>query len=381
MNLLIHDLNQEEWNAIASSYEGWDIIADDGTIKPCVGCFGCWVKEPGMCVIKDGYENIGQRMAKADEVYVISRYTYGGFSSFIKNVLDRAISFVLPYFEVYKREMHHKRRYPGEKPVTFIFRGANFSEEDKDRARKYVEAVCRNLHGKVKCVDFWQENPSAKEPVVSCSEIESGRMVLLNCSLRGDRANSKKFVDYLATKLTGQVESINLATYITKLQDLVEHLDSAETIVFAIPLYVDGIPSGPLRLLEALEKTGGNKKIYVVSNMGLYESKQLCNLLSMVKEWCSESVYTYCGGIAIGAGEMVAPMLPLGIQGKGPSRNAAEALDKFAEAVNEGTAVEDSYIDPYKFPRMMYMSIANASWPKNIKANGLKKKDLLRRLD
>ena len=56
MNLLIHDLNEEEWNRISEKYKGWEIISDNGTIKPCIGCFGCWLKTPGRCVIKDGYD-------------------------------------------------------------------------------------------------------------------------------------------------------------------------------------------------------------------------------------------------------------------------------------------------------------------------------------
>ena len=100
MNLVIHDLDEKGWNRIASEYTGWEVVSDNGKIKPCTGCFGCWLKEPGQCVIKDGYDRMGALIHKADSVIVISRYTYGGFSSFIKNVFDRSIGWVLPYFEV-----------------------------------------------------------------------------------------------------------------------------------------------------------------------------------------------------------------------------------------------------------------------------------------
>ena len=97
MNLIIHDLNEREWTAISEKYKGWEIISDNGTIKPCVGCFGCWLKDPGQCVMKDGYNRMGALIHKADEVVVVSRYTYGGFSSFVKNVFDRSIGWVLPF--------------------------------------------------------------------------------------------------------------------------------------------------------------------------------------------------------------------------------------------------------------------------------------------
>ena len=54
MKLLIHDYTPEEFAPLAAQYEGWDVISDDGTIRPCIGCFGCWVKTPGQCVIHDG---------------------------------------------------------------------------------------------------------------------------------------------------------------------------------------------------------------------------------------------------------------------------------------------------------------------------------------
>ena len=51
MNLVIHDLKAEEWEKIHRDYEGWNVISDQETIQPCVGCFSCWNKTPGQCVI------------------------------------------------------------------------------------------------------------------------------------------------------------------------------------------------------------------------------------------------------------------------------------------------------------------------------------------
>ena len=90
MKLLIHDYNNEEWSKVATNYEGWKIISDDGNIRPCIGCFGCWLKTPGQCVIKDGYDQMGKLIHEADEVLIISKYTYEVsaicylFSAFIK---------------------------------------------------------------------------------------------------------------------------------------------------------------------------------------------------------------------------------------------------------------------------------------------------------
>lgn len=378
MNLLIHDLNDEEWSKVSENYEGWEIISDNKTIKPCIGCFGCWIKEPGECVIKDGYERMGALIHRAEEVTVISTYTYGGFSSFVKNVFDRSIGWVLPFFEIDHGEMHHKRRYPEDKPITFVFRG-QLDEGDKAKAKAYVEAVCRNFHGIIKEVRF-EEVPDGNDKKDTGEAVtpDQDKVILLNCSLRADNSNSKKFLDRLSSELTGDVEKINLSSYINRYDELSGLLAGAGTIVLGMPLYVDGIPSACLRIMERLEKydTAGEKNIYVVSNMGFYESLQLKNLMSMVKTWCEKCGYIYGGGLAIGAGEMIGSIIAS--TGKGPARYAAEGLDKLSAAINVSAQIGDIYADAYRFPRALYMLAATSGWPHGARKNGLKRKDLYR---
>ena len=114
--------------------------------------------------------------------------------------------------------------------------------------------------------------------------------------------------------------------------------------------------------------------------MGLYESKQICHLLSIVKTWCEACGSEYCGGLAIGAGEMLKSMMLSKNIEKGPSKNMAEGVKRIANAINAGQIMEDVYADAYKFSRGMYIFAANASWPLDAKKNGLKKKDLFRQL-
>jgi multimeric flavodoxin WrbA len=391
MNLLIHDLNNEEWNKISDRYDGWEVISDNGTIKSCVGCFGCWVKQPGQCVIKDGYDQMGKLIHSADKVVVISRYTYGGFSSFVKNVFDRSIGWVLPYFEVVDNEMHHKRRYPEDKSFTFIFRGNNLTEEDKIMAQKYVEAAARNLRATVSDVIFEEDtiqtlttddhnyNTRVSDELNSASR--AAKLILLNCSLRGDKANSKRLLNALAQNISSETELINLSKYLNNPEDLISILLSAEKIVFGMPLYVDGIPSAPLRIMEKMEQLNTvSKKIYVVANMGLYESNQLSNLLSMIKCWCDKCGYEYCGGLAVGAGEMITNMVNVKNPEKGMARNTGRGMIRLADAIDRSESIEDIYANPYKCSRSAYIFMANMSWPLHARSLGVKKKELLRQL-
>lgn len=130
------------------------IIKNNGKIHKCIGCFGCWIKTPGKCVIKDGYEDMGKLLSQCSELIIISRCVYGSVSPFIKNVMDRAISYIHPNFVLRKGEMHHKRRYDNVICITACFYGENISEAEKETARKLIAANADNYDGKVNKVIF-----------------------------------------------------------------------------------------------------------------------------------------------------------------------------------------------------------------------------------
>ena len=88
------------------------IVLNSDKIKPCIGCFGCWVKTPGLCVITNDCTNdISHIFMRSDAVVLLTRITYGGFAPDLKTFLDRSIPNILPYFEIYRDEMHHRMRY------------------------------------------------------------------------------------------------------------------------------------------------------------------------------------------------------------------------------------------------------------------------------
>ena len=155
MNLIIHDLSKEQWEALAFPLkEETKIIDNSGKIKKCMGCFGCWLKTPGRCVIPDEYQRMGELAAKTEELTIISKCSFGSYSSFVKNVLDRSISYVLPFFEIREGEMHHRKRYDNQFLMRVIFYGSDITEEEKETAKELVKANAVNLHGKVKEVLF-----------------------------------------------------------------------------------------------------------------------------------------------------------------------------------------------------------------------------------
>lgn len=148
MKLVIHDMSKEEFSKLFQVPEGTVVISDNGTIKNCVGCFGCWVKTPGQCIIADDYQKMGEYEGAAEELILITKCSFGSYSSFVKNVIDRSISYVLPYFEMINGEMHHKARYDNCMKLSAYFYGEDITEEEKETARCLVMANAENLHCK-----------------------------------------------------------------------------------------------------------------------------------------------------------------------------------------------------------------------------------------
>jgi multimeric flavodoxin WrbA len=93
---------------------GWSVRTfdlDGLTIKPCVGCFACWLKHPGICAVKDDAEEYVKAFVASDAVVWITPITFGGASSVLKKALDRTIPSILPFFIKSHGEIHHPQRY------------------------------------------------------------------------------------------------------------------------------------------------------------------------------------------------------------------------------------------------------------------------------
>ena len=155
MRVIYHDLTEEQWKKLALPVGPDDyIVSDNGTIHPCISCFNCWLKTPGRCTLKDGYERSGENIAKASEWVFISKCTFGGYSSFVKNALDRSISYVSPHFTERDNEMHHELRYDRHIDINAIFYGEDITEEEKETCRKVVYANARNFNGVPRRIAF-----------------------------------------------------------------------------------------------------------------------------------------------------------------------------------------------------------------------------------
>jgi len=83
------------------------LYTGDLDIRPCLGCFGCWIKTPGKCVQDDDMAELLSRLRQA-EIWVLATPLYfDGPSGPLKNVMDRMTSFLRLPAEVRNGRSRH----------------------------------------------------------------------------------------------------------------------------------------------------------------------------------------------------------------------------------------------------------------------------------
>ena len=115
-------------------------------IANCTGCFGCWTKTPGKCVIRDDATKVYPYIAKSDNLIYISKILYGGYDTPMKTMLERAIPIQKAFIRILNGETHHVQRSVELKNATIIAYGEIGTEEKEIvKAKKIVDATAEAL--------------------------------------------------------------------------------------------------------------------------------------------------------------------------------------------------------------------------------------------
>ena len=118
-------------------------------IANCVGCFGCWTKTPGSCVIRDDATRVYPLIAKSEKIIYVSRVKYGGYDTVMKTMLERAIPIQQAFIRLVGGETHHVQREVMPKDAVIFAYGCN----DKDEQELFSRLVARNA--KNMCFKSW----------------------------------------------------------------------------------------------------------------------------------------------------------------------------------------------------------------------------------
>lgn len=80
-------------------------------IHYCTGCFGCWIKTPGECLLKDEAEIVLRSVINSDVTVWTSPVEMGFVSGLLKKSTDRFLPLIHPYMRFVQNEVHHRKRY------------------------------------------------------------------------------------------------------------------------------------------------------------------------------------------------------------------------------------------------------------------------------
>jgi multimeric flavodoxin WrbA len=115
-------------------------------IKPCLGCFGCWIKTPGRCVQEDDMAILLPQLREADIWAWATPLYFDGVSGPLKNLIDRLTPLLRLHAEVRDGRSRHvveEQDTPGR--VVLVSNCGLWEMENFNTLVAYIDAACQHV--------------------------------------------------------------------------------------------------------------------------------------------------------------------------------------------------------------------------------------------
>ena len=204
------------------------------------------------------------------------------------------------------------------------------------------------------------------------------KVALVNGSPKGRDSASALLLDELKG-LLGDYELAEFSIRSARMDNL-ESFGDYNAVVVAFPTYVDGVPSHLLRTLVQLEAHLGDRSpgsgpvVYAIANCGFFEASQNRHSLAILENWCARTGLVWGQGLGIGGGSALAAVRQIP-PGRGPRRKISGALGILAGRIQERSGGENLFLS-LGLPRFLYRFFGELGWRKQIRAHGLRPRDL-----
>ena len=149
--LLIVNTLPENHPAVSSALEALGRGAEEvrvihtyeKNLRPCIGCNACWLVTPGICAVKDGYEELLEAYLDYDATIFLSGTALNFVDHRMKNVIDRLLPLITMYIHIVDGQCRHVPRYEKKLRFCLLYAGS----ADKAYLNHWMERVMLNVGG------------------------------------------------------------------------------------------------------------------------------------------------------------------------------------------------------------------------------------------
>ena len=121
-------------------------------VRECRGCFACWNKTPGVCVIHDDMASVIQKILAADVIVWSFPLYYFSLPSRVKMVMDRLLPMSLPFMTGDASGGHPRRYDMGDKRYVVISTcGFYTAQGNYDTVDLLFTRLYGNGYGRIYC--------------------------------------------------------------------------------------------------------------------------------------------------------------------------------------------------------------------------------------
>ncbi|MFH0771944.1 MAG: flavodoxin family protein [Candidatus Omnitrophota bacterium] len=126
------------------------VLLAEKNIKHCLGCFACWLKTQGKCVIKDDMEVLLNEFIDSDIVVFATPLYVDNVTAIMKGFMDRIIPIVEPRIEEDEQgESRHPLRF-GKSPKIVVISNCGFPGQKNFQVLKLLfKRIARNMSSEV----------------------------------------------------------------------------------------------------------------------------------------------------------------------------------------------------------------------------------------
>jgi len=290
------------------------------SITSCIGCWTCWLKTPGLCVMKDIMTDFYPDYVNSDTVILLMDTAQGFLSHQAKAFIDRTIPHYNPYIEMVDGECHHAARYERYPDMVFYYDKEGLTDQEEQVIEDYLYRTAYQFKSKAYRImddDSLQlhllESRKAKNHVVEFSSSEPmEKLVIYNGSPRRTGSNSALILTKTVEALHDKVEIRDLKN-MEKWDEWAEAFKSDKNVMFLMPLYVHAMPSHVKAFIERLQISKGSISFFVQS--GFPESSQSFYLEAYLELLALRLGRIYLGTVIKGGVESLR-MMPAAAQDK-----------------------------------------------------------------